>query len=71
MAQLTVEVSQDNLFNHLHILTGKAEQRTRRIINFLTVFPVFFRQTELMHAGDVVVIRKALHAQCDCDRLYR
>ena len=52
MAQLTVEVSQDNLFNHLHILTGKAEQRTRRIINFLTVFPVFFRQTELMHAGD-------------------
>lgn len=41
-----------NLFNHLHILTGKAEQRTRRIINFLTVFPVFFRQTELMHAGD-------------------
>ncbi len=51
MAQLTVEVSQDNLFNHLHILTGKAEQRTRRIINFLTVFPGFFRQTELMHTG--------------------
>ncbi len=52
MAQLTVEVRQNNLFNHLHILTGKAEQRTRRIINFLTVFPGFFRQTELMHAGD-------------------
>lgn len=52
MAQLTVEVSQNNLFNHLHILTGKAEQRTRRIINFLTVFSVFFRQTELMHTGD-------------------
>ena len=47
-----VEVRQNNLFNHLHILTGKAEQGTRRIINFLTVFPVFFRQTELMHTGD-------------------
>ena len=23
------------------------------------------------HAGGVVVIRKALHAQCHCDRLYR
>ena len=23
------------------------------------------------HTGDVAVIRKALHAQCHCDRLYR